>query len=113
MKKKLALKIILNVVLIISIIFCLYEGILNAKSFQTFPGGVTVFRRAFMQETICYFVAAILHIVFIVLLDFFEIKFFKSSICKEMKEHKEATAEERKQKKIEDLQKQLDELKKE
>lgn len=113
MKKKLILKIILSIVLIASTIFSIYEGIKNTQIIQTFPGGVTVVRNTYIQETICHFLSAALQITFLVFLNFFEVSFFKTSILKEMKERKEATAEERKQKKIEELEKQLDELKKE
>ena len=50
--------------------------------------------------------------MFFIFYNFKDIQWLCGSILKEMKERKEATAEERKQKKIEELEKQLDELKK-
>ena len=61
---------------------------------------------------IAQILCAVIAIVFFIVFNFKDIQWLCGSIGKEMKEHKEATAEERKQKKIEELKKQLDELKK-
>lgn len=62
---------------------------------------------------IAQILCAVISVVFFIVLNFKDIQWLCGSLAKEIKEHKEATAEERKQKKIDDLQKQLDELKKE
>ena len=113
MKKRLVLKILLDIVLVVAIVFCIYEGVVNLQSVRIFHDlGLTVTRAPFFQESICYFLSAILHIVFFILFNLKDGKVLKDSILKRIKDYKEATAEERKQKKIEELEKQLDELKK-
>lgn len=106
--KKIVVKILLNVLLIVSISFALYQGITTLQTVQTFPDGATITRGAFRREAICFFISAIMQIIFLVFLDFLEIKFFKTSAFKQYSENKEAC----KQKKIETLEKQLNELKK-
>ena len=98
--KKLIIKSLLNLLLLFSIVFSLYEGVQALQLVRVFPDGVTVAAQSY------YFLSAIMQILFIVFLNFFEVKFFKTSLLKEYKENK-------KQKRIEALEKELADLKKE
>lgn len=110
--KNLIIKGLLNLLLLFSIIFSIYEGIQALQLVRVFPEGVTVAAQSYYQEATCFFLSAIMQIIFLVFLDFFEVKFFKTSLLKQNQENKEATAEARKQKKIEALEKRLNDLKK-
>ena len=110
--KKLIVKGLLNLLLLFSVAFSIYEGIQALQLVRVFPEGVTVAANAYRREAICFFLSALMQIIFIVFLDFFEVKFFKTSLLKEHKENKEILEEVKKQKRIEELEKQLNELKK-
>lgn len=103
--KKLIIKSLLNLLLLFSIVFSLYEGIHALQLVRVFPDGVTVAAQFYYLEAISFFLSAIMQILFIVFLNFFEVKFFKTSLLKEYKENK-------KQKRIEALEKELQDLKK-
>lgn len=121
MKKKLVFKIILNLSLFFCFIYFLYDFIYYLRWFietdrisklLEFP---TIFSH-FKYETVhlvISLISIILLLTSIIMINFKGTQWLCGSIGKEMKDRKEATAEERKQKKIEELEKQLDELKKE
>ena len=121
MKKKLILKIFLSIVFIIAAVLFIWQAIDNFSSAKTF---LELYNNDPLPQWKNYFIRNILvgvssifctlfAIMFFILYNFKDIQWLCGSIGKEMKERKEATAEERKQKKIEELEKQLDELKKE
>ena len=104
--KKLIIKSLLNLFLLFSIVFSLYEGVQALQLVRVFPDGVTVAAQSYYRQAISFFLSAIMQILFIVFLNFFEVKFFKTSLLKVYKENK-------KQKRIEALEKELADLKKE
>lgn len=124
MKKRLILKVCMNIIFIACVI-CLIFMIICAcdklnyyrEYIATYP---TVAQDNEIKHEISLFstllISSILSTIFIIItlvfLDFKDISYLCGSLFKEMKEHKEATKEERKQKKIEELEKQLNELKK-
>ena len=121
MKKKLILKIVLSILFIVAAVLFIWQAIDNFSSAKTFLG---LYNYEHLSKWKNYFIrniligissisCALFAIGFFILYNFKDIQWLCGSLAKEIKEHKEATAEERKQKKIEDLQKQLDELKKE
>lgn len=121
MKKKLILKIFFNLILILSTICFIIQfisQITSAKTyFQMFNSSKNPLYKEFFTHAVFYSIlsisCALFSVMFFIFYNFKDIQWLCGSLAKEIKEHKEATAEERKQKKIDDLQKQLDELKKE
>ena len=122
MNKKLFLKIILNIGLIFIFIATLSMGIFSIKIL--FPYLKIVIRHSDMWEAyrnmivlwgIVFFAMlffAVIDIIFLVIIDRNEMTYLCSSALKEYREHKEVTKEEQKQKKIEALEKELQDLKK-
>ena len=122
MKKKLVLKIILNIGLIFIFIATLSMGIFSIKIL--FPYLKIVIRHSDMWEAyrnmivlwgIVFFAMiffAVIDIIFLVIIDRNEMTYLCSSALKEYREHKEVTKEEQKKKKIEALEKELQDLKK-
>lgn len=122
MKKKVNIRIILDIFFVLAFICFLTMVIVNFQDAHTNleMNEKLPFTDRYLHAAIRNIITAIFHIfcalfsvLFFIFLNFKDIQWLCGSLAKEIKEHKEATAEERKQKKIEDLQKQLDELKKE
>ncbi len=121
MKKKLAFRVIIDILLIFSLSIFIFHAVQFFKSSNGLwalynQDGLSQWKEGAIENfftAIISLFCAIISIVFFIVFNFKDIQWLCGSLAKEIKEHKEATAEERKQKKIEDLQKQLDELKKE
>lgn len=112
MKKRLILKFVLNVLLIVSIVFAIIEGVDSSKCVHIFGDGSKLVEEFFIKRAFAFFFSALMQIVFLVLLDFTGVKFLFSSVLKEHKENKKALEEAKKQKKIEELENKLNSLKK-
>lgn len=124
MEKKLILKIVFNVILIVSIGWLFYFGIDRTKVVIYYKNMIEQSALAAHDEnlkniifentiySIFSFLSAITELLILFLLDFKGIKYLSESVIKSMNEKKEATAEAKKQKKIEQLEKELNELKK-
>lgn len=124
MEKKLILKIVFNVILIVSIGWLFYFGIDRTKVVIYYKNMIEQSALAAHDEnlkniifentiySIFSFLSAITELLILFLLDFKGIKYLSESVIKSMNEKKEATAEAKKQKKIEQLEKELNSLKK-
>jgi hypothetical protein len=119
MKKKLTLKVILNVILVVCIAYLLYDAIIYVKWFIStekyakhleFPSIFWYFKHETFHLLFTLF-ALICNIVTLILIDFKGISYLCNSALKEYREHKEVTKEEQKKKKIEALEKELHKLK--
>lgn len=122
MKKKLAVRVVLDIFVIIACACFVFASIANFQNahsnlemHETLKWTDRYLHAAIRDIVTGVFniLCALFAVVFFILYNFKDIQWLCGSIGKEMKERKEATAEERKQKKIEELEKQLDELKKE
>ncbi len=114
--KKTIFKIVLNLILILCFAYFVYDSIIYIQWFietdkiakqLEFP---TIFSH-FKYETIhlCFsIIATILHLIILILINVKGVSYLCGSAVKDYRERKEA----RKQKKIEELEKQLNELKK-
>ena len=122
MKNKLAIRVLLDIFFIIAFACFVFAAIAN---FQNAHGNLEMhetlkwtdrYLHAAIRDIVTgvfNILCALFAVIFFIFYNFKDIQWLCGSILKEMKERKEATAEERKQKKIEELEKQLDELKKE
>ena len=119
MKKKLVRKIILNVLLLLGIVVFIYMGITFSINLPQYIEIAIKYDDPYFKKTItrsiitiiASFLSAVIDIIFLVLIDRNEMTYLCSSALKEYREHKEATKEEQKQKKIEALEKELHKLK--
>lgn len=121
MKKKFTVRFVANIILVLSlIIFILalvnsiqcaniYRIILN----DTPNNPLTIkYFTIYTASTILLIFCAIFALIFFIFLNFKDISYLCGSLLKEHREKKEATAEVKKQKRIEELEKELNELKK-
>lgn len=121
MKKKVIWKISLNILLIFGVIVFIYIGTTSSLNLPQYIKIAIKYNDPYFKATmtrsifsiIASFTSAVIDIIFLIFIDRNEISYLTSSAIKEYREHKEATAEERKQQKIEALEKELNELKKE
>lgn len=120
MKKKLVRKIILNVLLLLGIVVFIYMGITFSINLPQYIEIAIKYDDPYFKKTItrsiitiiASFLSAVIDIIFLVIIDRNEMTYLCSSTLKEYREHKEVTKEEQKKKKIEALEKELQDLKK-
>lgn len=114
--KKLILKIVLSLVLLISIIGLGYIGIIYGQSLLTCLKDTQLYPKEhinlLMKVSIISFSSALIELIILITIIVKGTPYLFSSSLKEYHEHKKATSEARKQKKIEALEKELNELKK-
>ena len=113
MKKRLILKIILNIGLIVIIAWLIHIGIFWSKQYYAFSAAPIAEVKNFLIDAVLSFVFALFSLFILILIDFKGLSYLTDSTIKSMNEKKEATAEAKKQKRIETLEKELNGLKKE
>ena len=120
MKKKFVLRIILDILFILSVVIFVWAAIENFQTANAnftiyeIKGGGTGYEYGIKYSIFGIFaiLCALFALIFFIFLNFKDISYLCGSLLKEHKENKEATAEARKQQKIEELEKQLNDLKK-
>lgn len=108
MKKRLILKIILNIGLIAIIAWSIHIGIFWSKQYYAFSAAPIAEVKNFLIDAVLSFVFALFSLFILILIDFKGLSYLTDSTIKSIHKNKEA----RKQKKIEALEKELNELKK-
>lgn len=113
MKKKLILKIILDVVLLICSALLIYNTINIIKNISFYlnvlPNKIII---TWIINAIGSLFAVFINLLFLIVINLKGFKYLTESIIKSMHEKKESTSKERKQKRIEELEKELNALKK-
>lgn len=121
MKKKFTVRIVVNIVLVLSLIvfiLALVNSIQCANIYRiilndTPNNPLTIkYFAIYTTSAILLIFCALFALIFFIFLNFKDISYFCSSLLKEHRENKETLEEAKKQKKIEELEKQLNELKK-
>lgn len=121
MKKKNILRIVFDIVLVLSIIIFILAFISSLDIARTYyevvkynPNSTITIKyfAIYTASTILLIFCALFALIFFIFLNFKDISYLCGSLLKEHREKKEATAEVKKQKRIEELEKKLNELKK-
>lgn len=114
--KKLIFKIILSLFLIASIVGLIYIGVIYGKSSIYVFQNPEIYPNDYVNQlllTVSFsFLSAFLELIILIVILVKGLPYLFNSVYSEYQSHKKSVSEARKQKKIEELEKQLNELKK-